>query len=72
MKQSSSCLWFAGANTPDSLVEEFNENYSFPIQDLACQSDHSQLDHASELLGIPWEPSKHQPFASTTIYIGFT
>ena len=83
MKQSGSRLWFAGANTLDGLMEEFNENCSFPIQDLSCQSDCSQhdalflyslcdIDHASELLGIPWEASEDQLFAPMTIYIGFT
>ena len=64
-------------------MEEFNENCSFPIQALSCQSDCSQhdalflyslcdIDHASEILGIPWEASKDQSFAPMTIYIGFT
>ena len=29
------------------------------------------IDRISHELGIPWESSKDQPFASTTIYIGF-
>ena len=65
----------------DDLIEEFNENCTFPIHDLFAQSPHSQHNAAftynlddinfSDQLGIPWEKSKDQLFASSTTYIGF-
>ena len=82
MKQSGSRSWFAGLSTPNGSVEEFNESCVFPIKDLSRQSTCPKhdanfmytlddVDHVSEELGIPWEKSKDQPFASSTIYIGF-
>jgi len=31
----------------------------------------SDIDRISDILGIPWEISKDQPFTNLTIYIGF-
>lgn len=75
-------IWFGGVTHRDSSIEEFNENCSVPIKDLAGKSHRSKedrtftynivdIDTISEDLGIPWEISKDQPFDSLTIYIGF-
>ena len=82
IKQSGSCLWFAGISPSDGLIEEFNENCSFPLIDQSRHSPRSEydklftyaledIDAISAELGIPWKKSKDQPFAPTTIYIGF-
>lgn len=82
MKQSGSHLWFAATDPSGDLMEEFNEDCSFPLQDLSHQSARSQYDAlfaynladmnlASKHLSIPWETSKDQSFSSSTIYIGF-
>ena len=82
MKQSGSRSWFAGLSTPDGSIKEFNESCVFPIKDLSRQSARPEHDadftytlddvnRILEELGIPWEKFKDQPFASSTIYIGF-
>jgi len=71
-------LWFQGRHRSD----EFNEDCSHPLTDLSSHSprpSHDSLfsyslcdiDTISRPLGIPWEPSKDQPFSPSTIYIGF-
>ena len=66
----------------DGLREEFNEDCSIPIEDLSNRSHRSKedipftyniadIDTISNVLGILWEVSKDQPFASATTYIGF-
>jgi hypothetical protein len=82
MKQIGGRLWFAGCEHPNGGLEEFNENCQNSIKDFAHSSPRSDHDHLftynlddvdrlSERLGIPWEPSKDQPFTLSTIYIGF-
>ena len=75
-------IWFEGHATADGNTEEFNEDCSAPIQDLShisprCKHNATfsysltDIDRLSEILGIPWETSKDQPFGPTTTYIGF-
>ena len=75
-------IWYSGISHDGNALEEFSENCAFPIQDLSASSEHigeesnftysiMDIDHISHELGIPWESSKDQPFAPTTIYIGF-
>lgn len=63
--------------------EEFDENFIHPIQDLADTSRNtthdshftysmSDIDSISDVLGIPWEKEKDQPFSPEVIFIGFT
>ena len=76
-------MWYAGSSILDSTIEEFNQSCLFPILSLSTLSPHSlydmsflytldDIDHISDELGISWEKSKDQPFASTTTYISFT
>ena len=82
IQHTASRIWFGGVAHQDGSIEEFNENCSVPIKDLSDRSRRSEeditftynftdIDDISENLGIPWEVSKDQPFASLTIYIGF-
>ena len=82
MRHTASRIWYSGTEHLDGSVEEFSESCTFPIRDLSNRSSHSSedahltynfadIDEVSRILGIPWEVSKDQPFAPTTIYIGF-
>lgn len=75
-------LWFQGRHCSDSTSDEFNEDCSRPLTNLATRSPRSEhdslfsysmrdIDAISDHLGIPWELSKDQPFSTSTIYIGF-
>jgi len=79
---SSGRLWHQGWRHSDSSSDEFNENCSHPLKDFSNHSPRPQfdsffsyslcdIDAISRPLGIPWEPSKDQPFGPSTIYIGF-
>ena len=79
---TGSRIFFSGASHKDGTIEEFSENCSYPIKDLTTKSKRSQedkrfsynlsdIDEISAELGIPWEITKDQPFAKSTIYIGF-
>ena len=81
-QQKGGHIWFNGHTAIDGNVEEFNENCSMRIQDLSHSSPRSEhdaafsyniadIDTTSDILGIPWEASKDQPFGPTTTYIGF-
>lgn len=81
MQQTGSRLWF-GRLASDGSIEEFNEDCSWPLKDLSeasRRSDHdklfgyclSDIDDLSTDLGIVWEIQKDQPFATSTICIGF-
>ena len=41
-------------------------------QTLICTYNLTDVDSISNVLGIPWEPSKDIPFSSTPTFIGFT
>ena len=82
MHQLGSQIWFGGHIFDDGSIEEFNEDCSWPLKDLSDsspRSDYNQLfsycltdiDDVSDRLGIIWEQEKDQPFASSTICIGF-
>jgi hypothetical protein len=62
---------------------EFDEDAGLPFQDLSAASPRSEhealftyndadIDHLSDILGIPWENSKAIPFSHTVPYLGFT
>jgi hypothetical protein len=82
MHQSGSRIWFGGSMFDDGSIEEFNEDCKWPLKDIMGQSRRSEhdnhfgyclanIDDASVDLGIIWERQKDQPFASSTICIGF-
>jgi len=76
-KQQGGRLWTGRGLLSDGRVEEFDEDMSFPIRDLATDRDHgftydlSDVDHISTQLGIPWERSKDIDFSSSFPFIGF-
>jgi hypothetical protein len=62
-------------------MEVFSEDCRFPLIDLLHHSLHSltdglftsnftDIDHTSDLLGIPWEPPKDTDFAFQVLFIG--
>jgi hypothetical protein len=82
MHQSGSRIWFGGHTFDDGSIEEFNEDCSWPLKDLSKLSPRSEhdnmfsycledIDDLSVDLGIVWEKEKDQPFAPSTICIGF-
>jgi hypothetical protein len=81
-QSGSRLVWYASKDHASGIADEFNEDCSKPIQDLSHQSHRSEHDalftyclddinKISDRLGIPWEKSKDQLFASSTTYIGF-
>ena len=81
-RQSGSRLWYGGKDLPDGSPEEFDEDCSTTLADLANVSPRSVDDHTfayadtdidkiSSLLGIRWEPSKSIPFGEEVPYLGF-
>ena len=79
---TGSHIWYSGTTLPSGKNEEFSEDCGTPIKDLSGASLRSgedasfsyciaDIDEISQDLGIPWEISKDQPFADSTIYIGF-
>jgi hypothetical protein len=83
IRQSGSRLaWYTGKDHVNGTANELNEDCGKPILDLSHQSSRSahdalftycldDIDKISDKLGIPWEKSKDQLFASLTTYIGF-
>jgi len=74
--------WYHGSILPNDHVEEFDEDFAFPIIDLSSTSPRSRddacftycfndIDRLSHLLGIPWEPTKDIPFSACVPFIGF-
>ncbi|TFY59650.1 hypothetical protein EVJ58_g5647, partial [Rhodofomes roseus] len=75
-------IWFGGDILPDGRVDEFLEDFAFPIRDLSHASPRSDDDHRfsscmanidsiSAQLGIPWQTEKDTPFAATFVFTGF-
>lgn len=82
MRQSGARLWFGDTCLETGKLEELSEDCSKPLQDLSSRSPRSKHDklftfnlqdvnETSDDLGIIWELLKDQPFAPSTIYIGF-
>lgn len=74
-------LWFRGKELPNGKLEEFQEDFAYPIINLPIipsDNPHTQsfsysphqLDDLSRTLGIPWEESKEILFATSTIFTG--
>ncbi|KAF7761764.1 hypothetical protein Agabi119p4_9756 [Agaricus bisporus var. burnettii] len=83
LRHSKGRLWFKGNNLDNRRFQEFDEDQSFPIQDLSKTSPRSAhdelfsyafqgIDEISDRLGIPWEHQKDSPFATTFTFIGLT
>ena len=80
--QSGGRIWFQGSQEAAAPTEEFNEDCSAPLIDYSAEPTRTEhdaqftyclrdIDALSTRLGIPWEPSKDQPFHHSTIYLGF-
>lgn len=75
-------LWFKGTEFSDGSFDEFAEDCGFPLRDLSRSSvpphiddedfayAFCDIDRASCLLAIPWEPTKDSPFGFQVTYIG--
>jgi hypothetical protein len=81
-RQEGGRLWYGGRLQPDSTAEEFDEDCSAGLQDLASSSPRSaedkefayaeaDIDGLSTYLGIKWETSKSIPFGMEVPYLGF-
>ena len=80
--QKGGRLWYGGKALPSGPTEEFDEDCSAPLQDLAESSHRSPQDHdfayadadidkLSARLGIKWQASKSVPFGEEVPYLGF-
>ena len=81
-RQNGSRLWYGGKDLPNGSSEEFNEDCSTVLQDLADAFPRSlkdreftytdaDIDVVSARLGIQWEASKSVPFMTEVPYLGF-
>jgi hypothetical protein len=75
-------LWFAGGVLPSDFLEEFDEDYTFPVADLSQYSPRSEhdrefsysfedIDKLSDALGFIWGKDKDSPFAPSCPFTGF-
>jgi hypothetical protein len=80
-KQSKGRFWWGGSELPDGRVEEYDEDFAFPILDLSSASPRSgvdskfsynfdDIDRVSTYLGIPWKQSKDIQFATAAPFTG--
>ena len=76
-------FWFKGSTLPDGSIKEYDEDCTSELRDFTATRDTctdtnphiynlTDVDNISNVLGIPWEPSKDIPFSSTPTFIGFT
>ena len=81
-RQDGGCLWYGGKDLPNDSTEEFDEDCTMQLQDLANVSPCSAADwefayanininSLSDHLGIKWETSKSIPFGEEVTYLGF-
>ena len=81
-RQEGSRIWYGGKDLPNGRPEEFDEDCSVPLKDLAFSSTRplddrafsyadADIDRVSERLGIRWETSKSVPFGNAVPYLGF-
>ena len=79
--KENGCWWFKGCALADGSHEEFAEDCTHLITDLASQLssptilshtyNFTHINHITDHLGVPWEPSMDTPFSSIPVYIGF-
>ena len=81
-RQEGGRLWYGGKALPSDHTEEFDEDCSSPLKDLASSSPRSvqdrkysyadaDIDKLSARLGIKWQASKTIPFGEEVPYLGF-
>ena len=81
-RQEGSRLWYGGSTLPSGAVQEFDEDCSAVLRDLASASPRTSednnftyadadIDKVSARLGIRWETSKSVPFGVEVPYLGF-
>ena len=75
-------IWYEGDLLPNVHIAEFDDDMSFPVQDLSSQSVRSpedlcfsrnldDIDAISDELGIPWQKEKDLPFSHEFPFMGF-
>jgi hypothetical protein len=80
-RQSGGRLWHKGQIFDDETFDVYAEDCRFQLRDLSQSSPHAiidqkytftftDIDRASRLLGIPWEPSKDTAFAYEALFLG--
>ena len=81
-RQDGSRLWYGGDALPNGTAQEFDEDCSATLRDLANTSPRAAEDQQftyadadinklSVRLGIRWEASKSVPFGTEVPYLGF-
>ena len=81
-RQEGSRIWYGGKDLPNDSTEEFDEDCSAKLHDLANTSPRPaadqkfayadvDIDKLSDHLGIKWEASKSIPFGEEVAYLGF-
>lgn len=81
MHHSGGRVWFGGSLLENGILEEFDEDMSFPIQDLSQNSARSaedarfsyclsDVDALTSDLGIPWQTEKDTPWSTSFIFTG--
>ena len=81
-RQEGSRIWYGGKTLPNDAVEEFDEDCSAELRNLADSSPRpaadrefayadADIDKLSIYLGIRWEASKSIPFGEEVSYLGF-
>lgn len=80
-RQSGSRFWYAGDALPDERIEQFDEDCSFPLQDLSSRSPRSledaqftycmaDIDDLSVELGLVWGKDKDVSFRCVCPFTG--
>ena len=81
-RQDGGRIWYGGKSLPNDATEEFDEDCSARLCDLADISPRPatdqefayadvDIDRLSARLGIRWEASKTIPFGEEVVYLGF-
>ena len=82
-RQEGGRVWYGGKSMPNGRAEEFDEDCSVQILNLAGTSPRTpeeqifayaevDIDRLSDRLGIRWEATKSVPFGVEVPYLGFT
>lgn len=82
LQRSRSRLSYRGDAYPDGRIQEFSEDFTFPLVDHSLATPRgvedslfsysaADLDLLSDELALPWKVSKTTPFATSVVYLGF-
>jgi hypothetical protein len=73
-------FWFKGRTLPDGSTEEFGKDCTFALCDFTATRNKNcanfpyaynitDINAISNILGIPWEPSKDVPFLAAPTFL---